>query len=1032
MKSKPTLLFFFLLSLILHGQVRADHGGGAELTYEWVRDSTYRFYFRFYRDCNGAPAPPSFDLCYTNSCGLTPRRAMLSKAGTPENGQLIDPGCPGYPNRCINNNSSLPGYQSWLYTTELTLPARCDEWRFYVSVWARNPAGNINSNVNDQDLYIEARLNTRDAAGNSSPVFTVPPVPYVCMGVPVSYNNGATDPDGDSLYIRLIQPIGDNAFGSGRCDYIPYNIPFRSTAYNLTDNPLECGNSFHLDNITGAISYTPTLQQWAVLTILVEEYRQGKLIGSVMRDLQTIVMPCNIQQPQLHKDTAGITGAQWINNRIEVCAGSTMRFCYQVTSAGANPDLVASDNSSNALPGSRVSYSGQNSSQVDGCLTWEPTSLDTGWHIFTISVKDVVCTAPGITVAQTFTIPIYVYPGTTILQDTVVCSGTAVQLLAAGGQNFTWNVVPGGAPLSSLSCINCAAPIATPHMNTAYWVQSDMNSPHSCKNRDTVHIWMDTSNTVKISPESPLVLCAADSVQLSAAANGPNHRMNLTCGINNTPCNGSMDTATLARIIQFQTQHENFAPFDGRYPTQRMQVIYSREQLRNTADMQSGTIRKIMLHYAGINGAAVFEQVKILIGCSRKIGFSSNTNWETGLAEVYTAPTLSIASGWNEIEFDHPYDWDTTQGLVLEFCYSNSSSTTIATPAYYIPGSGSNTIIKNYQATTGNACTQPAANSNRYTGIPEIRFIYCEAPQFPFSYAWSPVDGLSNTSTDTTMAYIKSPITYTVSTRGQNGCLVRDSISVIFGTGDFSVIPADTSICRGDQIQLQASGGVQYTWHENGFNIPEHLSCHNCAAPLAAPVNTTTYIVIAENAAGCSDTLPVRITVRPSPDITVLNNDTLVIYGTPVILRATGGVRYSWTPANAIDNPSVSTPTAYPAAPSFYVATGYGENGCSGKDSVFIDLDFRGRTFIPSAFTPNGDGINDVFRIANFTFQQLEAFYIFNRWGQEVFSTPDGTQGWDGTMNGVPQESGVYHYLIRLKFPDGGKEIYKGNVTLIR
>ena len=88
---------------------------------------------------------------------------------------------------------------------------------------------------------------------------------------------------------------------------------------------------------------------------------------------------------------------------------------------------------------------------------------------------------------------------------------------------------------------------------------------------------------------------------------------------------------------------------------------------------------------------------------------------------------------------------------------------------------------------------------------------------------------------------------------------------------------------------------------------------------------------------------------------------------------------------------------------------------------------------IPSAFTPNGDGLNDVFRLCNMMYQRLIEFSVFNRWGQMVFhNTTDPKKGWDGTFNGTPQDIGVYNYLIILSRPDGTNITYKGEVTLIR
>ena len=91
-----------------------------------------------------------------------------------------------------------------------------------------------------------------------------------------------------------------------------------------------------------------------------------------------------------------------------------------------------------------------------------------------------------------------------------------------------------------------------------------------------------------------------------------------------------------------------------------------------------------------------------------------------------------------------------------------------------------------------------------------------------------------------------------------------------------------------------------------------------------------------------------------------------------------------------------------------------------------------GDLMIPNAFSPNGDGKNDVFKVLNFTNQTLLEFKVFNRWGTFVFESEDAKKGWDGNYKGKTQPIGVYGYIIRIAYPEGVVETYKGTVTLIR
>src|SRR5690606_23544954 len=252
--------------------------------------------------------------------------------------------------------------------------------------------------------------------------------------------------------------------------------------------------------------------------------------------------------------------------------------------------------------------------------------------------------------------------------------------------------------------------------------------------------------------------------------------------------------------------------------------------------------------------------------------------------------------------------------------------------------------------------------------------------------------------------------------------------------------PMDTSICLGDEtsIILGNFGSIglspNYTvqWYQNNYEPAEDLDCTTCSIVYATPKADVRYIAVVTDSVGCKDTLTSDIEVRPLPVVNILNNDTTVKYGSQVQLLASGGYLYQWHPAGTINNPIIPNPIAQPVEPTMYTVYVVGTNGCPNQDSVKIDIDYRDNLFVPSAFSPNGDGKNDVFRIFNLSFQKVMEFRVFNRYGQEIFSTVNPTEGWDGKWKGVPQDIGTYYYIIRVAFPDGYVETYKGNVTLVK
>jgi len=344
-----------------------------------------------------------------------------------------------------------------------------------------------------------------------------------------------------------------------------------------------------------------------------------------------------------------------------------------------------------------------------------------------------------------------------------------------------------------------------------------------------------------------------------------------------------------------------------------------------------------------------------------------------------------------------------------------------------------------YGVSASNVCskiTDPLIKAKN--GRPVFRFYYHDAPYLPFQYKWFPGAYLSDSNSKNPLAYVSKSTDYSVQTFGNSGCIIRDTMSIHVPIHDFSVTPKDTSICFGEVAPLEVRKGVYYQWfeYENGKYLDAHksLSCDYCSNPIAKPLKSTHYKIKVGDEVFCYDTIDAYIEVRPLPLVNILNNDTVVKYGQSVQLLVNGARTYNWTPVSSINNPNISYPVATPSEATMYVACGIGTNGCRAYDTVRVGLDYRDNLFIPSAFSPNGDGKNDMFRVSNMTFQRFVEFRVFNKWGQEVYNGGGGNpnKGWDGTWKGVTQDMGTYQYLIRVGYPDGLVETYKGDVTLIR
>jgi gliding motility-associated-like protein len=141
-------------------------------------------------------------------------------------------------------------------------------------------------------------------------------------------------------------------------------------------------------------------------------------------------------------------------------------------------------------------------------------------------------------------------------------------------------------------------------------------------------------------------------------------------------------------------------------------------------------------------------------------------------------------------------------------------------------------------------------------------------------------------------------------------------------------------------------------------------------------------------------------------------NDTIAAAGQPVQLNATGGLSYTWTPALPLSDPNIANPVATLTATQTFTVKAFTPEGCESFDDITVKIYKGPDIYLPNAFTPNGDGLNDVFRGTPVGIKQFNYLKIFNRWGQEIFSTTDYRKGWDGNWQAKKQNSGVFVVIV--------------------
>ncbi len=220
-------------------------------------------------------------------------------------------------------------------------------------------------------------------------------------------------------------------------------------------------------------------------------------------------------------------------------------------------------------------------------------------------------------------------------------------------------------------------------------------------------------------------------------------------------------------------------------------------------------------------------------------------------------------------------------------------------------------------------------------------------------------------------------------------------------------------------IATGGSGNYSYAW-SNG-------ATGNSVTGLA-PGN---YQVIATDQNGCTASTQVNVSSTSASGVSLIANDTLLVYGDSVNIQVLGANSYVWSPASGISCSNCSSVNASPLQSTTYQVTGNDSGGCSYLLKVRLDVEIKlNEIFVPEAFSPNSDGNNDkVFvrgSIKDFTFS------VFNRWGEVVFRTQNQSTGWDGSFRGKDLDAGVFVFYLSGVDAAGNTINKKGNITLVK
>lgn len=237
--------------------------------------------------------------------------------------------------------------------------------------------------------------------------------------------------------------------------------------------------------------------------------------------------------------------------------------------------------------------------------------------------------------------------------------------------------------------------------------------------------------------------------------------------------------------------------------------------------------------------------------------------------------------------------------------------------------------------------------------------------------------------------------------------------------------------CEGEALELQATDAIGdgvFNWtFPDGGGAAGAIVLRDAVTTTSSGVYTVVYSLL-----DCEAKASLSVTVVPRPHLVNVTGSQTIGLGASIRLFAEGADSWHWVPGNWLDNEYSGAPLSTPRETVTYTVTGTNGEGCFDTARVTITVEDMD-VYVPTAFTPDGDGRNDVFRIRGISAKRFVQLAIYNRPGQRIyFNDSDPDNGWDGTEKGKPCDIGTYFYFLVVREADGTQRVLKGDITLIR
>ena len=615
------------------------------------------------------------------------------------------------------------------------------------------------------------------------------------------------------------------------------------------------------------------------------------------------------------------------------CTGSFIPVSVTMSEPIASYTIVGSGAHLNAtVNGATLTFDAYLSSNIDNFLVY----LDS---------------EDGCTIEDDFVIFQTADPKADFILDNSICAGEEVTITfngtASPAASLVWN--PEGGTIISSSPATTTAPAAativvrwdTPGDETISLAIDD----GGCRAQKTTAL---TVNKLPFaSAGEDITICEGECLQLNGIGSGAQYQWTPAVGLSATNIPNPLACPPVTTTYQLLVMGA-----DGCMAMDEVTVTVAGSLTANAGSdvavcqgesvqlLASGGISYKWSPTIGLNNSNIANPVANPIATTTYTVTVTNANGCVGTDEVIVSvnpkPTVNagtdkmICVGENAMlsaTGGISYSWSPSTGL---------SNTLVPNPI----ASPSQTTTYTVTATDSNGCTNSdevtvivGGNANANAGQ-DVTICIGESTELAASggviYSWSPTTGLNNPNISHPITSPTSTITYRVTVTNLDGCIGTDEVTVTVNQGIAANAGADQSTCAWATVQLNASGGVSYSWSPTAG-----LSNPMIANPVFTPIATTTFTVTVTNAQGCTDTDQVTVFVNGNAPINAGADQTICQGGT-AFLNASGGVSYAWSPSTGLSNPTIANPVANPNQTTTYTVTSTNAQGCTGTDQVTV------------------------------------------------------------------------------------------------